>query len=50
MRILLENTLEKTTHPSKLLEIQQNLPDDQAKAKLRVGLNVIVLHRVIYYE
>ena len=35
--ILLENILEKITDPSNLLEIQQNLSDDEEKAKLSVG-------------
>ena len=44
--VLLKNILEKITHPSKLLEIQQNLSDDQAKAKLRVGRYVFKMDKM----
>ena len=36
----------KITHPSKLLEIQQNLSDDQAKAKLIVGRYVFKMDKM----
>ena len=44
--VLLENILEKITQPSKLLEIQQNLSDDQAKAKLRVERYVFKMNKM----
>ena len=44
--VIISSISVKITHPSKLLEIQQNLSDDQAKAKLRVGRYVFKMDKM----